>query len=129
MPLRTLNIINDIPNIATRLQINIAYDSASGLTLHDAKEFERTLESEIQALLYRFAHKTTTDVPFDLIRFIPLEVAMELTQHPTPKAFQHWRARHHSRYPHAPIIIRNNLVELNSLQRALEATAHGKDAA
>lgn len=127
--LRTLNIVNKVEGIAARLQVNIAYDVAPGATYHDARQFEIDLENEIQAAIYKLGHKTPANLAFNDIRFIPLNEALELTLHPTPKAFHHWRERHNSRYPKAQIITRPGLVELNSLKRALEATTSKEEAA
>ncbi len=129
MALRTLNVVNEIPQVASSLQVHIAYHTAPGVTLQDARRLERSLEADIQAAIYRLGHQEPADAPFEEIRFIPIQQVLAMLAMPSKKAFANWRDRHNAAHPEAPVITRPELVELNSLKAALKATANGKNAA
>ena len=122
--LRTLNVLRDIPGIADRLQINIAYDHAPELTYAEAREFEANLEQRIGALLneYLVSNVVNAFAAPGLAdqEYVSVDEAVRITCRPSRKAFYHWRSRHNSRHPQHKIVMVNQCVELHSLRAALD---------
>ncbi len=53
------------------------------------------------------------------VKFIPISNAIEISGHPTNRAFDRWCRRFNADHPAQPVIRRHNAVEVGSLERAL----------
>ena len=116
--LRTLNVNKSVEGITDDITVNIAYRTAPGLTYQEAKDFERKLQLEIQAVLNTLSFTTPQEIDSN-IRFIPLNEAMKITNHGSDQGFYKWRLRHNEKHPTHAIILQRGCIELNSLKRAL----------